>query len=393
MKILVVTTSFPTVDDHVQLGGSFVLTECLAYEKAGARVIVITPGVPGIPDKEIFGRNIEVHRFSYFFPRRYQGVKTPGNALYHSMGVKFYLQFPLFLLFFSYAILVNGRTVDIVHCNWTLSALVTLPLRLFYKIPVVLTIRGSDIRTIPKFINKFIINNIDGVIDCFGPYPEMMALKNQFNANYITLPAIVKEPVGVNGDGDCEENDRVFTIVYIGRFDQTKKELGFGFFTLLEAIHLFAKDIPIKCIFVGDGSLMDELVRMAIKLGIQERVEFVGFREDIYSFIEIADLVVGGVALNGVSEEATLKRKPQLMPDIEMWQRNLWVDKENCLLYKTGDPASMAGSIRFALANPEKMKCIVEQVKLISAKYLATGQKGGDAYLKEFSKLIRSLKE
>jgi glycosyltransferase involved in cell wall biosynthesis len=390
MKILVVTTSFPTANEKIQLGGSFVLTECLAYEKAGAEVIVVTPGVPDIPSQEVFGRNIIVYRFSYFFPKRYQKIKIPGRALYHSAGVLFYIQIPFFLLLFSLTTLLKGRKVDIVHCNWTLSALIALPLRWLYKIPVVLTSRGSDIRSLPVSLNRFIMQRVDGVLDCFGPYPEMLEIKQRFPAKYITLPVIVKEPVaggaGVASSGPAD----AFTLVYVGRFDPTKQKLGFGFFTLLEAIGLLPHELSLRCIYVGDGSLKEELVVRSKELGIEEKVIFTGYREDVYSYLECADLVVGGVALNGVSEEASLLGKPQLMPNIKMWQKNLWNDKENCLLYERDNSASMAEAIHYAMSRPEKLKDIVNHVHQLTDKYLAVGKKGGEAYLRVFDRLIEA---
>lgn len=385
MKILVLTTSFPTRIKDFQLGGSFILTECLAYEQAGAEVTVITPGVYGVPQSEVFGRNIRVIRFAYFFPESRQIIKKPGVALYNKMGLLFYIQFPFFLLFYMSTALKNGRNMDIVHCNWTLSALVALPLKWIYKVPIVLTMRGSDIRSIPKFINSYIVKNIDKVIDCFGPYPENVEIKKMFDGNYLTLPVIVKSI----SEESCDTFVRSgkFVITYIGRFDETKLRLGFGFFDLMEALSLIEERSNIECIYVGDGSLMEGLLARAQKLGLEDCVRFVGYQESVYKYIDYSDVIVGGAALNGVSEECTLKGKPQLLPDIKKWQENLWSDKNNCLIYKTGDPASMAEAIKYAMANPEKMNELKENIYEVSRKYLITGKAAGELYTKEFEKL------
>lgn len=388
MKILVLTTSFPTRIKNYQLGGSFILTECLAYEQAGAEVTVITPGVYGVPKIEVFGKSIRVIRFSYFFPQSLQVIKKPGVALYNKMGIWFYIQFPFFLLFYMLTAIKNGRNMDIVHCNWTLSALVALPLKWIYKVPIVLTMRGSDIRSIPKFINSYIVKNIDSVIDCFGPYPENVEIKKMFDGNYLTLPVIVKS-ISEEGGDTFVKNDK-FVITYIGRFDETKLRLGFGFFDLIEALSLIEERHNIECIYVGDGSLMDGLHARTQELGLAACVQFVGYQESVYKYIDYSDVIVGGAALNGVSEECTLKGKPQLLPDIKKWQENLWLDKKNCLIYKTGDPTSMAGAIKYAMANPEKMNEMKENIYEVSRKYLITGKAGGELYTKEFGRLTNS---
>ena len=171
MNILVLTTSFPTKKEGIWLGGPFVLSECLAYEKAGAKVTVITPGVWNAPNEEIFGENIQVKRFSYFLPKKAQIIKQPNKPIYNKMNILFYLEFPLFLFFFMLAILKNIKSIDIIHCNWTLTALLALPAKWFYKKPIVLTIRGSDLRLIPKFINRYILKKVNAVIAFLSPYP------------------------------------------------------------------------------------------------------------------------------------------------------------------------------------------------------------------------------
>lgn len=386
MKILVVTTSFPTKINDVQLGGSFILTECLAYEEGGAAVTVVTPGVHGVPRHELFGKNIHVFRFSYFFPEKFQIIKKPGVTLYNKMGLLFYIQFPFFLLFYMYYVIIHGKNTDIAHCNWTLSALISLPLKFIYNVPIVLTIRGSDIRSIPRFINSFVIRMVDRVIDCFGPYPENIEIINQFKGNYLTLPVIVKSP----SEEVCKKINDCFIITYIGRFDDTKLKLGFGFFDLIDAIARLDDRSNIQCIYVGDGPLMKDLVARAEALRLGDCVMFVGYQENIYKYIDQSDVVVGGAALNGVSEECSLRGKPQLLPDIKKWQENLWEDKVNCLLYKVGDPASMADAIRYAMANPGKLDEMRGKICELSRKYLVTGREGGELYITEFRKLMRT---
>lgn len=388
VKILVVTTSFPTHKPDIQLGGTFILTECLSYEQAGADVVVVTPGLYGIPDEEIFGNNIRVKRFSYFFPRKCQRIKAPGLALYQRMNLLFFLQLPFFLLFFAWSVFVNGKDADIVHSNWTLSAFVSLPLKFIYKIPIVLTSRGSDIRMMPRFLNTFIINNLNALVDCFGPYPEILELKREFPAQYITLPVIVKEPPRTRPDEVVKKEKGDYLIVFVGRFDQTKQKLGFGFFTLLDAMNILRKGYSVKCIYVGDGPLRDDLEEKTHQLHLENIAEFVGHQENVYPYIESADLVVGGCALNAVAQEACLKEKLQLLPTIEMWQKNLWEDKINCLLYATEDPYSMASAIEYAIMHPNKIEKIIMKVRDMSQKYLVTGMQGGEIYLKAFQKVI-----
>ena len=389
MNILVVTTSFPTKNKSLRLGAPFILSECVAYDKAGAKVTVISPSIESVPDRERFGKNITVKRFVYFFPRRWQLIKRNNAPIYARMNVLFFLQLPFFLFGFVIAVLKNAKDIDVIHCNWTSAALIALPAKWLYKKPVVLTIRGSDIRLIPKIVNKYIIKRVNAVIDCFGPYPHNVNLLKQFKANYIHLPLICREPTHNIGSKKPFEPDDDFTIVYVGRLDTGKLEAGLGMFTLLEAVHGLVHNHRIKCIYVGSGSLKDDLLQKAKALGLHNTVSFEGYQLDIFPYLQKAHLAVGGNATNAVSQEAMISGKIQLLPRIKGKYENIWFDKVNALLYEPGDVNSMMQAIEFAIENPDDLEKIRRNVQQTAEELIVWGRQAGQTYLQVFEKIIR----
>jgi len=394
MKIVVATTSFPYANiPELSIAGKFVLEECLAYETGGASVEVIVPDIPGCPRKEYFGKNIRVHRFSYFFPRRWQKIKRKdGSAMYDKLNMGFYIQLPFFLFKFACSIfsVAKGRNeqADIIHCNWSITALCALPAKYFLKIPVVLTTRGSDLRLIPKWINKFIFKHVDGVIDCFGP--DYKKILDELSANYIRLPVIVAEPKSIERekDNDSYKKDN-FVVVMLSRLDKTKHEkFGMAFFSLLDVLAELSQKYKLKCIFVGDGELRSEIENRVSTLRLEKIVEFVGYQKNIFSYLRKADLVLGGVGLNAVSQEATLLGKVQLMPKIPFWYESIWFDKVNVILYDPNETSSILEGIEFAILNQEKMKKISVMAIKTGREYIITRKSGGLRYIKEFSKII-----
>jgi hypothetical protein len=78
MHILILSPGFPTLlasQEGDFYGGSFVLTEALAYQLAGAKVTVLTPHVPGLPLREDLQDGLQVVRFRYFFPVGWQRIR------------------------------------------------------------------------------------------------------------------------------------------------------------------------------------------------------------------------------------------------------------------------------------------------------------------------------
>lgn len=391
MNILVLTTSFPTMKEKISLGASFILTECLAYEKAGANVTVIAPSNVFSPNEEIFGNRIHLKRFTYFFSKKLQVIKKSGDAIYRNMNFLFYIQAPFFLFFFMLKILKHAKKSDIIHCNWTLTALLAIPAKYIFKKPLTLTIRGGGIRMLPKFINRFILKNVDAVIDCLGPFPERALILKPFSEKIKTLPALVMEPPK-NVYIKSSKKDSEFKIMYVGRFDEYKHEYGFGFFYLIDAIQLIKNKKGLKFVFVGDGPLYDSMVSKCTELGVNAFVEFTGYQPDIYQYIREADLVVGGIGLNAISQEASIIGKPQLILNIKGRNQGIWNDKENCLLYEPKNSESIRKAIEYILKNRNMINIIKKNVSRVVEKFIRYGKDGGEIYLDLFNKIINKTK-
>ncbi len=68
---------------------------------------------------------------------------------------------------------------------------------------------------------------------------------------------------------------------------------GKGQHLVLKALRGILTDFPnVKAIFIGEGYLESELKKLAQKLNIQDKVKFLGFREDIPHLTAILDIVV-----------------------------------------------------------------------------------------------------
>ncbi len=76
-------------------------------------------------------------------------------------------------------------------------------------------------------------------------------------------------------------------ILGIGRLTRQK-----GFDTLIRAFALINKTIHSRLIILGDGNQRQELVDLAKELGVGDRVDFPGFSDNPYSYLNAVDLFI-----------------------------------------------------------------------------------------------------
>ncbi len=394
MKILIPTFSFPFLPGR-NFDGKFVLAEARAYVENGAEVAVVTPGFVSAPREETLESGVRVYRFNYFFPVRWQRLKRPGKPLYSDLDWLARLQVPFLLLVMAGKILSHGRRVDIIHAQWSLAALLALPAKWLFRTRVVLTARGSDLRLLPAWLNRFIHRQVDAAIDCFGPQPWNEAYKRKFPARFITLPLIVyTKRTGPGMPEDMavvlRQKENPFVIVYVGRFERLKIESNhLPLLTLIQAASTWKKNGMDFCLFyLGDGSLKREMQALIDELALGDRVALLGPKTDVMSYLRFADLGAGGIAFNAVSQEITMAGKPQLLVDCADNHDTPWVDGKNAVFIQPDDVADLETKVEWVMRNPEKLARIAVQAARDMEPYLTTMEAGGRLYLEKFTALL-----
>ena len=128
-------------------------------------------------------------------------------------------------------------------------------------------------------------------------------------------------------------------------------------------LHALTK-VSLPCIFVGDGPMRATLERLASKLGIADRVVFMGSRErqDVHHYYSEADALI----LPSVSEGVPLVAIEALGVGVPVVASNLAGiasvvhDRENGLLVDPGDEVSLARAL-FDVENDEVMYAELRQ--------------------------------
>lgn len=359
-------------------------------------MIVITPHYRGVDKIERIHESIAVKRFQYFIPKSLQVLKRPGKPIYNTKSFFAILQIPFLCFFFVLSILKHAAWADIIHAQWTATALLALPAKWIFGKKIILTVRGSDIRLLPKLINRFIHRQVDAAIDCF-PQPWSNKYKQGFPAHYITLPLIVH-----NDDSDVipedmkiilEEKSDPFIIMYVGRFDYIK--IRINKLPLINVIHaskiLKLEQMNFHVFYIGDGEedLKTEMLRLIKNMDLQECISLLGPKTNVLDYIHFCHLGIGGIAFNAVSQEFTISGKPQILLDGKDNIDSPWRHRINSIFIRPDDQGDLAEKLMWAIKNREQIKKIGENAKNEMKKYIVDSKLGGKLYLREFRNLIQ----
>lgn len=122
---------------------------------------------------------------------------------------------------------------------------------------------------------------------------------------------------------------------------------------LLQAVALLRDRFPdLVCLLAGEGEMRDALQREAEKLGIAAQVRLLGFRQDVISIMNAADVVVlPSIAKEGlglVLVEAALLEKPTIGSDAPGIDEAIQNDVTG-LLVPPGDAAALAEQLTVLL--------------------------------------------
>ncbi len=127
-----------------------------------------------------------------------------------------------------------------------------------------------------------------------------------------------------------------------------------GHVHLLFAIEKIIQDFPqIMFLFVGDGSLKEDLINLAKNLNIDKNVIFTGFRKDVPSVLKDTDVFILPSISEGLGTailEAGMASLPVIASNVGGIP-DIIDDNTNGYLVKPANPDDLAAKIKFVLNN------------------------------------------
>lgn len=360
MDVLVVTPFFPHADAR-PYAGIFIGEQIQMLVRMGLRIHVVTfvPWTPWpvptlkqkwkrlskIPHTYSW-RNIivEVHRFPALPRNLSLGIasRIMGNVLWQRIA---FLRFDLIHVHFAYP---------------TGLAAIRSAARL--GMPVVLTVHGSDIHTLPYLAGRY----KRGVAEALANATRILVLSDFMKAAVLQLcptANVIAHRIGIDlsrfrMEGFTSEGSTTALelsdiggpiILYVGNLLKEK-----GVIDLLEAFRM-VKDLGAHLIFVGDGPLEKDLMLRLNALVLGGRVRLLGARspESIPELLSIADILVLPSYREGlgmVCVEALACGIPVVATNVG-GVPEVVKHMETGLLVRPGDIDSLAAALRWVLVN------------------------------------------
>jgi len=246
MKILVVTSGYPR--DESDLSGIFVKRLAKAMARSGAKVTVLAPGDRYAKARES-SRGINVVRFTYA-PRclmriGYGDGGIPEN-LRHSPWL--YVILPFFLFSLAVYTIVLASDCEVIHANWLGIGLFTLPARRITKKPLVVTLRGSDLRKGASKLLSFVVSRSDAITTVNKIWAEDLTKGFGCNAFYTPNGVEIAEKT-ISPRPELGISDDEIIALYVGVLQERK-----GTDVLAEAARISAGlNRSLRFLVIGPG--------------------------------------------------------------------------------------------------------------------------------------------
>jgi glycosyltransferase involved in cell wall biosynthesis len=343
MKVLFVSSNFPRWPGDSR--GPSMIQQSRALQELGAKVIVITMHGPGIKAREVM-EGVEVIRPRYMVPEKLEFLQNVGGglpAVWEKQPLARLIFIP-FMLSNMWAIMRYGRSCDVIHTHWTLSAAAAWLTAWYHHRPNVVTLHGSEVYQFGRtrlggMINKFFLSRCDRVLAITED------LANAVVAQGVPRALIEIVPDGVNIERfQPPAGTHEPLILFCGSLIPRK-----GVNYLLEAmVSVLARFPHYRLAVVGQGPESANLVRQAETLGIASRVDFIGpqSQEQVRIWMQRAKILAVpslDEALGIVALEAQASATPVVasrvggIPEI--------TSPETAILVPPADPPALAEAI------------------------------------------------
>jgi len=314
---------------------------------------------------ELAARGHEVHFITSSAPFRLNGREA--NIHFHEVDV---FRYPLFehppydlALATRMAEVAEFYSLDLLHVHYaiphSLSALLARQMletqqdaaRRRY-LPFITTLHGTDITLVGLDrsylpITQFGIEQSDGVTaisnylrertrEAFNIQGEIEVIRNFVNCDvYVRVPTKVAamRPRYASGEEKL--------LVHLSNFRPVKRILD-----VVEVFARVAKALPARLMMIGDGPDRSAAEHLAVRLGVADRIHFLGKQDNVNELLPLADLMLMPSEMESfglAALEAMACSVPSIATDVG-GVSELIDDGLNGLLFLLGDVEAMASA-------------------------------------------------
>lgn len=370
MKVLCISSTYKrTQQDRI---GFFISELNRRIHNNGIDIEVLAPHGPDLSKIEIFD-DITVIRFPYFIPKKMQRIAY-GNGVYanlkNSSLAKFQIPFYILSLTVHLIKLLRSHNYSIIHVHWLFpQGIIAIVLGKIFNIPTVITIHGTDIRKLPRWISQFFLKRCNVII---SPHPEISQILTSISMNFIEIPNIIPEPLNVRDLSSVLKRFELTSepvISFIARFDLFKDPI-----TLVKSIPLILQKNPkIQFVIAGDGPLRQEVESELKKCSNNTMVKMPGWIDDPDSLISISSIFLSLSPIENIWSLSLVEAMNAGVPCIATKSgttKLFLTHMVDAYLIEPSNPEQLTDAILYLVEHPEIRKKIGKQGKnLIFQKF------------------------
>ncbi len=322
---------------------------------------------------ELAARGHQVHFITYSQPFRLGGRER--DILYHEVPVSNY---PLFE-FAPYSLALSTRMsevasyyeLDLLHVHYAIphaiSALLARQMCAVdgRRLPFITTLHGTDVTLVGMDrsylpITRFGIEQSDGVTAISSYLRDKTLTDFSITRPIESIPNFVNCDVYMPMDEDKRQAARATwakpgekLLIHLSNFRPVKR--------VLDCVEIFARvspQVPAHLLMVGDGPDRSQAEMLASRLGIRDRVHFLGKQESVTELLPLADLMLMPSELESfglAALEAMACRVPAIATRVG-GVPELIEDGVTGGLFPVGDVDGMAQAAVDLLTHPDRLE-------------------------------------
>jgi N-acetyl-alpha-D-glucosaminyl L-malate synthase BshA len=327
---------------------------------------------------ELAARGHEIHFITYSQPFRLLG--RDANIRYHEVPVSNYplFEYPPYDLALAtrMAEVAEFHSLDLLHVHYAIphsvSALLARQMLASRgrHLPFITTLHGTDITLVGLDrsylpITRFGIDESDGVTaisshlrnrtrENLGITREIEVIRNFVNCDfYVRNPDLVAQ----QRPRFAKPDEKL--LVHLSNFRPVKRVLD-----VIETFARVSRALPARLLMIGDGPDRSAAEFLAMRLGVADRVDFVGKQENVNELLSLADLMIMPSEMESfglASLEAMACRVPAIATRVggvpELVDDGTSTDgpnggEANGMLFEVGDVDGMAAGAISILKDP-----------------------------------------